>query len=252
MAAGRVGGIYANSTYPVEFLLDNLKIECNVIESAAESGVDKFLFLGSSCIYPKFAPQPLREDYLLSGPLEKTNEAYALAKIVGIKLCGFYNHQYQKQFLSAMPCNLYGPNDNYHPTDSHVLPALIRRFHLAKEKADPQVVIWGSGTPQREFLYSIDCARACVFLMEKYGPSEVGELINIGSGHEWTIKEMVEIVKRVVGYEGGVVYDTSKPDGTPRKIMDGSRIRSLGWSPVVPFEEGLKIAYADFLKTERT
>ncbi|MBF0364239.1 MAG: GDP-L-fucose synthase [Oligoflexia bacterium] len=248
IAAAKVGGIHANSTYPVQFLLDNLKIECNLIESSAKYEAEKVLFLGSSCIYPRLAPQPLKEEYLLTGLLEPTNEAYAISKIAGIKLCRAYYRQYGKNFISVMPCNLYGPNDNYHPTESHVLPALIRRFHFAKLNNDKEVVVWGTGKPLREFLYSLDCAEACLFLMENCDASEIGEFINIGSGREYPIASLVEYVKKTVGYQGNIVFDHTKPDGTPRKVMDISRITALGWRPKFCLEDGLALAYEDFLK----
>lgn len=246
LAAAKVGGIYANSTYPVDFLLDNLKIQNNIFESSHRHSVKKFMFLGSSCIYPKNAPQPIKEEYLLSSKLEQTNEPYALAKICGIKMANAYNRQYNTNYLSVMPCNLYGINDNYHPENAHVVPMLIRRFHEAKMRGDKKVEAWGSGTPLREFLFSDDLASACVYLMENKNAPDVGEFINIGSGRERTIKEIVELVKKTVGFEGEIEWDASKPDGTPRKLMDVSKINSLGWTSTIELEEGLKIAYNDF------
>ena len=248
LAAAKVGGIYANNTYPVDFLLNNLKIQNNIFESAFKYKVSKFMFLGSSCIYPKNAPQPIKEEYLLSSKLEPTNEPYALAKICGIKLANAYNRQYGTNYISVMPCNLYGIGDNYHPENAHVVPMLIRRFHEAKMRGDKTVSAWGTGTPLREFLFSDDLASACVYLMENKNVDEIGEFINIGSGKERTIKEIVELVKKTVGFEGEVIWDKTKPDGTPRKLMDVSRINSLGWKAQVELEEGLKIAYKDFLE----
>ena len=248
LAAAKVGGIYANNTYPVDFLLKNLKIQNNIFESSFKHKVKKFMFLGSSCIYPKNAPQPIKEEYLLSSKLEPTNEPYALAKICGIKLANAYNRQFGTNYISVMPCNLYGIGDNYHSENAHVVPMLIRRFHEAKMHGDKTVTAWGTGTPLREFLFSDDLARACVYLMENKNANEIGEFINIGSGKEKTIKEIVELVKKTVGFEGEVVWDKTKPDGTPRKLMDVSRINALGWSAQVELEDGLKIAYQDFLE----
>ncbi len=248
LAAAKVGGIYANNTYPVDFLLKNLKIQNNIFESSFKHKVKKFMFLGSSCIYPKNAPQPIKEEYLLSSKLEPTNEPYALAKICGIKLANAYNRQFGTNYISVMPCNLYGIGDNYHSENAHVVPMLIRRFHEAKLRGDKTVTAWGTGTPLREFLFSDDLARACVYLMENKNANEIGEFINIGSGKEKTIKEIVELVKKTVGFEGEVIWDKTKPDGTPRKLMDVSRINALGWSAQVELEEGLKIAYQDFLE----
>ncbi len=248
LAAAKVGGIYANNTYPVDFLLKNLKIQNNIFESSFKHKVKKFMFLGSSCIYPKNAPQPIKEEYLLSSKLEPTNEPYALAKICGIKLANAYNRQFGTNYISVMPCNLYGIGDNYHSENAHVVPMLIRRFHEAKMRGDKTVTAWGTGTPLREFLFSDDLARACVYLMENKNADEIGEFINIGSGKEKTIKEIVELVKKTVGFEGEVIWDKTKPDGTPRKLMDVSRINALGWSAQVELEEGLKIAYQDFLE----
>ncbi len=247
LAAAKVGGIYGNSTYPVDFMLENLKIQNNIIENAYKTGVKKLLFLGSSCIYPRETPQPMKEEYLLTSPLEKTNEPYALAKICGIKLCDAYNRQYGTDYISVMPCNLYGLNDNYHPKNAHVLPMLIRRFHEAKEEGLKEVVVWGTGTPKREFMYAGDLASAVVYLMENKSAKEIGEFVNIGTGDEITIWELANLVKKVVGYEGELVLDKTKPDGTMRKTMDVSRIKSLGWSAKVSIEEGVKIAYQDFL-----
>jgi len=261
LAAAKVGGIYANNTYPADFIYSNLMVECNVIHSAYKSGVKKLLFLGSSCIYPKYAPQPMKEEYLLSGKLEPTNEPYALAKIAGIKLCEAYNRQHGTDFISCMPTNLYGTNDNYDPMNSHVIPALIRRFHEAKIKIKAEaedkvyqsqpdiysqpVVIWGTGTPRREFLYVDDLADACVYLMKHYSGSET---INVGSGSEVTIRELTEIIKEVTGFEGDIVFDSSKPDGTPRKLLDTSRLNALGWEARTGLKEGLKLAYDDYCK----
>ncbi len=245
LAAAKVGGIHANDTYPAEFLYDNLMIEANIIHNSYLSGVIKLLFLGSSCIYPKLADQPIKESSLLTGPLEPTNEWYAIAKIAGIKMCKAYNKQYGTNFISVMPTNLYGINDNYHPENSHVLPALIRRFHEAKINNLPEVVMWGTGKPLREFLFADDLADACVFLMDDYSDNEH---INIGSGKEISIQRLAETVAEVVGYKGKLVNDISKPDGTPRKLMDSSRLFALGWKPKTEFVDGIRIAYEDFLK----
>lgn len=247
LAAAKVGGIVANNTYRAEFLFDNLMIETNIIDSAYHNNIKKLLFLGSSCIYPKLAPQPLKEEYLLTGLLEETNEPYAIAKITGIKLCEAYRDQYGANFISAMPTNMYGIGDNYHPQNSHVLPALIRKFHEAKENNIPAVTIWGTGTPMREFLYADDLAEACIFLMNEYNGRE---LVNIGSGTDLTIKELAELIKDVVAYEGELNFDTSKPDGTPRKLMDVSKIHSLGWQHKIALKEGIYLAYQDFLNKE--
>ncbi|MBP9097493.1 MAG: GDP-L-fucose synthase [Ferruginibacter sp.] len=244
LAAAKVGGIVANNTYRADFLYDNLMIVSNIVHAAYKNNVTKLLFLGSSCIYPKMAAQPIKEEYLLTGPLEYTNEPYAIAKIAGIKLCESYRDQYGANFISVMPTNLYGINDNYHPENSHVLPALIRKFHEAKESGKPDVQIWGSGMPKREFLFADDLAEACLFLMENYNEKEI---INIGCGEDVTIRELAETVKEVIGFTGNLVYDTSKPDGTPRKLMDVTRIHSLGWHHKTPLKEGMKIAYQDFL-----
>ena len=243
-AAARVGGIVANSEKPVEFLLENLTIQNNLIEAAADFGCAKFLFLGSSCIYPKHAPQPIREDALLTGPLEPTNDAYALAKIAGIKLCQAYAREYGKTFLSAMPTNLYGPHDNFDLHTSHVLPALIHKVHEAKKSGARQIEVWGSGTPRREFLHADDLADACVFLLKNY---DSPELINIGSGTDVTIRELAELVCEILGFDGTLVFDPTKPDGTPRKLMDSSRLFHLGWKPRIPLREGIADAYAWFL-----
>lgn len=247
LAAAKVGGIHANNTYRAEFLYDNLLMEANIIHAAWQHGVQKLLFLGSSCIYPKMAPQPLREDYLLTGPLEPTNEPYAIAKIAGIKLCEAYRDQYGANFISVMPTNLYGIGDNYHPENSHVLPALIRRFHEAKINQAPSVTIWGSGTPRREFLFSEDLADACLFLMQHYHEKA---LINIGVGEDLSILELAERIKEVVGYSGPISTDPSKPDGTPRKLMDVSKLHGLGWKHKTGLREGIERAYRDFI--ERT
>jgi GDP-L-fucose synthase len=242
LAAAKVGGILANDTYRAEFLYDNLMIEANVIHSAHQVGVTKLMFLGSSCIYPKMAPQPLREDALLTGLLEPTNEPYAIAKIAGIKLCDAYRSQYGCNFVSAMPTNLYGLNDNYHPQNSHVLPAMIRRFHEAQRDGLPAVTIWGSGTPRREFLHVDDLADACFFLMKNY--DEPG-LVNIGVGHDISILELAQLVSRIVGYEGRIEHDLSKPDGTPRKLMDVSKLHGLGWKAKMGLEEGVRTVYEE-------
>lgn len=244
-AAGRVGGILANSRHPAEFLFQNLQVQNNVIHGAYQAGVRKLLFLGSSCIYPRLAPQPLKEEYLLSGPLEPTNEWYAVAKIAGIKMCQAYRRQYGCDFISAMPTNMYGPNDNYDLQGSHVLPALIRKFHEAKVANAPTVTCWGTGSPLREFLYSDDLARACVFLLENYSEEQ---FINVGSGSEVSVRELTETIKRVIGFSGQIVWDKTKPDGTPRKLMDSSRLFALGWRPQVELESGIRLAYQDFLK----
>lgn len=248
LAAAKVGGIVANNTYRAEFIYDNLMIEANIIHYAYKSGVKKLMFLGSSCIYPKLATQPLTEDSLLTGLLEETNEPYAIAKIAGIKMCDAYRSQYGCNFISVMPTNLYGPNDNYDLKNSHVLPALIRKFFEAKEEGKSEVVVWGSGTPKREFLYADDLADACLFLMQEY--NEPG-LVNVGVGEDLTIKELAELVKEIVGFEGDIVFDSSKPDGTPRKLMDVSKLHSFGWKHRISLEEGIKKAYADFLKKHK-
>jgi GDP-L-fucose synthase len=260
LAAAKVGGIVANNTYPAEFIRDNLAIQTNIIHAAYQNNVQRLLFLGSSCIYPKLAPQPMKEEYLLTGPLEPTNRPYALAKIAGIEMCWSYNRQYGTKYLAVMPTNLYGPGDNYHPENSHVIPALIRRFHQAKQNNAPSVTVWGTGTPRREFLYSDDMADACVFLMnlpdEKFesllgsDETETGRfeppLVNIGVGEDVTIRELAEMVKQVVGYKGEIVFDPMKPDGTPRKLMDVGRISAIGWSAGTDIGTGLTAAYSDF------
>jgi GDP-L-fucose synthase len=244
LAAAKVGGILANDTYPADFLWENLAIELNVIDASHRHGVEKLLFLGSSCIYPKFAPQPMKEEYLLTGELEPTNEPYAVAKIAGIKLCQAYNVQHRADFISVMPTNLYGPGDNFDLHTSHVLPALIRKFHEAKESGEPAVTVWGTGAPRREFLHADDLADACVYLMDEYSGSEP---INVGVGEDISIKELAELVREVVGYAGEIVHDTTKPDGTPRKLLDVSKLHGLGWRAKVPLGEGIERTYAWFL-----
>jgi GDP-L-fucose synthase len=246
LAAAKVGGIMANNIYRAEFLYDNLQIQSNCIHAAWENKVKKLMFLGSSCIYPKLAPQPLKEEYLLTGELEPTNEPYAIAKITGIKMCDAYRSQYGCHFISVMPTNLYGTNDNYDLNNSHVLPALIRKFHEAKIRNDPFVTIWGSGTPKREFLHADDLADACYFLMQQF--DEPG-FINIGYGNDIEIKDLALLIKRIVGYSGTIRHDLSKPDGTPRKLMDSSKLEKLGWKPSIDLESGIELAYQDFLKT---
>ncbi|MBK7121984.1 MAG: GDP-L-fucose synthase [Chitinophagaceae bacterium] len=248
LAAAKVGGIIANNTYRADFLYDNLMIVSNIIHAAYKNNVKKLLFLGSSCIYPKLAEQPIRESSLLTGPLEYTNEPYAIAKIAGIKLCETYRDQYGANFISVMPTNLYGINDNYHPENSHVLPSLIRRLHEAKVSGSKEVVIWGTGNPRREFLYADDLADACLFLMETYNEKEI---INIGCGEDLTIKELATLVKSVTGYEGDFIFDTSKPDGTPRKLLDVSKLSALGWHYKTSLEAGMNIAYQDFLTKQK-
>jgi GDP-L-fucose synthase len=245
LAAAKVGGIVANNTYRADFLYDNLVIQNNIIHNSYLTGVKKLLFLGSSCIYPKLAPQPLKEEYLLTGLLEPTNEPYAIAKIAGIKLCDAYRDQYNCDFISVMPTNLYGYNDNYHPENSHVLPALIRKFHEAKINGVKEVVVWGSGSPMREFLFADDLADACFYLMQTYSEPS---LINIGTGEDITIKDLALLIKQIVGFEGDLVFDSSKPDGTPRKLMDVSKLHSRGWKHSIELPEGISLAYADFLK----
>ena len=247
LAAAKVGGILANNTYRAEFLYDNLMIESNIIHSAYKTGVKKLLFLGSSCIYPKLAPQPLKEEYLLSGYLESTNEPYAIAKITGIKLCDAYRSQYGCNFISAMPTNLYGPNDNYNLQGSHVLPALIRKFHEAKVNDEPTVEVWGTGSPMREFLHANDLADACFFLMENYNDEL---FVNIGTGEDVTIREAAELIKDIVGFEGELRWNTEKPDGTPRKLMDVSRLHEMGWKHKTELRQGLEMTYQDFLANE--
>ncbi|MDO8348210.1 MAG: GDP-L-fucose synthase [Rugosibacter sp.] len=260
LAAAKVGGIHANDTYPAEFIRDNLAIQTHVIHAAYKNNVRRLLFLGSSCIYPRDCPQPIKEEYLLTGPLEPTNRPYALAKIAGIEMCWSYNRQYGTKFLAAMPTNLYGPGDNYHPENSHVIPALIRKFHEAKQNNASSVTVWGTGTPRREFLYSDDMADACVFLMnlpdEQYqtllgsDEAKTGKfeppLVNIGTGTDVTIKELAETIRNVVGYAGEIVFDPTKPDGTPRKLMDVGRLHAMGWRAGMRLKQGLANAYADF------
>ena len=243
LAAAKVGGILANNTYKADFLYDNVMMEANVIEGSRRAGVEKLLFLGSSCIYPKHAPQPMSEDVLLTGELEPTNEPYAIAKIAGLKLCDAYRDQHGCNFISAMPTNLYGPGDNYHPENSHVLPALVRRFHEAKVNGASEVVCWGTGSPRREFLHVDDLAQACLHLMDVHNDDG---WVNVGTGEDVTIKELAETVARVVGYEGELVWDTTKPDGTPRKLLDVSKMTSLGWRATTPLERGIEAVYVDF------
>jgi len=244
LAAAKVGGIVANNTFRAEFIYDNLQIQNNVIHNSYLNGVKKLMFLGSSCIYPKLAPQPLKEEYLLTGLLEPSNEPYAIAKIAGIKMCDAYRDQYGCNFISVMPTNLYGYNDNYHPQNSHVLPALLRRFHEAKLQKAPFVSIWGTGSPKREFLFADDLAEACYYLMENY--NEAG-LVNIGTGEDLSIKDLALLIKRIIGFEGEIQFDASKPDGTPRKLMDVTKLHSKGWRHKIELEEGIKLAYQDFL-----
>jgi len=255
LAAAKVGGIHANNTYPAEFVFQNLAIQTNVIEAAYRSGVRRLLFLGSSCIYPRDCPQPIKEEYLLTGPLEPTNRPYAIAKIAGIEMCWSYNRQYGTRYLCAMPNNMYGPGDNYDLQTSHVLPALIRKFHEAKTRGERSVVVWGSGTPLREFVYSDDMADACIFLASLEDERAKGILddarppiVNIGWGKDLSIRELAERIRKVVGGDPAIVYDPSKPDGTPRKLLDTQRLHSLGWQPSIGLEEGLRSAYASFLK----
>ncbi len=244
LAAAKVGGIQANSEAPADFMYQNMMLEMNVIHSAWRTGCRKLEFLGSSCIYPRMAPQPMKEDCLLTSPLEETNEAYALAKIAGLKYCAYLNKQYGTDYISVMPTNLYGPNDNYHPEHSHVLPALIRRFHEAKEAEAPSVTCWGDGSPLREFLYVDDLANLCVYLMNHYSGDET---VNAGSGKEISIRELAELVARVVDYRGEILWDTSKPNGTPRKLLDVSKAAALGWRYEMELEDGIRLAYQDFL-----
>jgi GDP-L-fucose synthase len=252
IAAARVGGIHANNTYPAEFIYSNLMVQANVIHAAYTHGVRKLLFLGSSCIYPRLAPQPMREEALLTGTLEPTNEPYALAKIAGIKLCESYNRQYGTDYRSVMPTNLYGPGDNYHPENSHVVPAMLRRFHEAKLAGTPSVAVWGTGTPRREFLYVDDMAAACVRVMEmdaakwEANTSPMQRLLNVGYGSDVSIAELAHAVAKAVGYEGKITFDINRPDGAPRKLIDSSRLHALGWQPKVGLEQGLALAYADF------
>jgi GDP-L-fucose synthase len=247
LAAAKVGGIVANDTYPADFIRENLAIQLNVIDAAQRNGVEKLLFLGSSCVYPKHAPQPMKEEYLLTGPLEPTNEAYAIAKIAGIRMCQAYRRQYGSRFISVMPTNLYGPNDNFDLETSHVLPALIRRFHEAKQAGAASVTLWGTGTPRREFLHVDDLADACVHLMHTY---DDGELVNIGWGEDISIRELAELVARVVGYEGEVEWDATKPDGTPRKLLDTGRLKGLGWTPRIGLEDGVRGTYGWYVNTD--
>jgi GDP-L-fucose synthase len=247
LAAAKVGGILANDSYPADFLFDNLAIETNVIQAAHLANVERLVFLGSSCIYPKFAAQPIKEDALLTGPLEPTNEWYAIAKIAGIKMCQAYRRQYGRRYIAVMPSNLYGLNDNFDLSTSHVLPALVRKFHAAKTAGDPEVVVWGTGTPLREFLYVDDLADAVVFLMDRY---DRGEPINCGTGSEVSIRQLAEMIGRVAGFEGKLVFDIEKPDGTPRKLMDSSRLIALGWRPKTSLEEGVNEVYRWFARTQ--
>ena len=247
LAAARVGGIKANDTYPATFLYENLQIQNNVLHAAYRFEVKKLLFLGSSCIYPRLAPQPMREEHILTGPLEQTNEWYAIAKIAGIKMCQAYRRQHGCNFIAAMPTNMYGPNDNFDLESSHVIPAVIRRFHEAKTRSAPEVVCWGTGTPRREFLFSEDLARACLFLIQNYDEEQ---FINVGFGSDVTIKELAELTARIVGFRGSIRWDTSMPDGTPRKLLDSSRLTALGWKPSVSLEAGLKLTYDAFLRGE--
>jgi GDP-L-fucose synthase len=260
LAAAKVGGIHANNTYPAEFIRDNLAIQTNILHAAYKNDVKRLLFLGSSCIYPKLAPQPMKEEHLLTSELEPTNRPYALAKIAGIEMCWSYNRQYKTQYLAVMPTNLYGPGDNYHPENSHVIPALIRRFHEAKLANAPSVTVWGTGTPKREFLYSEDMADACVYLMnlpdEQFVPllgqdrnDGLAPLVNIGVGYDISIRELAETVAETVGYEGKLAFDASKPDGTPRKLMNVDRLNAMGWMATTGMREGLAVAYRDFISS---
>jgi len=250
LAAAKVGGIYANNTYPAEFIYDNLMVQTNVIHAAYRHGVKKLLFLGSSCIYPKFAPQPMKEEYLLTGELEPTNEPYAIAKIAGIKTCQAYNRQYGTDFIPVMPTNLYGPNDNFDLESSHVLPALIRKFHEAKRENMPEVEIWGTGAPKREFLHVDDLADACVFLMKNYDYRDTAPFVNIGAGEDLSIKELAELIKDVTGFAGALKFNPDKPDGTPRKLLDVSKLKALGWEAKISLADGLKKTYEWFINTE--
>lgn len=249
LAAAKVGGIHANSTYPADFIYENLQIQNNVIHNSCLAGVKKLLFLGSSCIYPKLCPQPIREEYLLSGELESTNEPYAIAKIAGIKMCESYNKQFKTSFISAMPTNIYGLGDNFHPENSHVIPALIYKTHKAKIEKQKSVKLWGTGSPKREFLYVDDLAKACIFLLENYNENKI---INVGSGVDLTIRELAEEVSRVIGFDGEIEFDPNMPDGTPRKLLDVSKIKSLGWSSTVDLKSGLKLAYDWYLKNAQS
>lgn len=250
LAAAKVGGIMANATYPGEFLYDNLMIQSNVIEASRRYGVKKLLFLGSTCIYPKMAPQPLKEESLLTGEIEPTNEPYALAKIAGIKLCNAYNKQFGTNFVSVMPTNLYGPNDNFNLETSHVLPALLRKIHEAKASGKPSVTVWGSGTPLREFLHVDDLADACVYLMERYDAEDIGEFVNVGTGEEISIRGLAEQLSEIIGFKGELLFDKTKPDGTPRKVTDITRLNDLGWYPKVVFEEGIAHTYEWYVQNE--
>jgi GDP-L-fucose synthase len=252
LAAAKVGGIQANNTYRADFIYQNLMIESNIIHAAYQNKVKKLLFLGSSCIYPKHAPQPMKEEYLLTGLLEPTNEPYAIAKIAGIKMCAAFNSQYGTNFISVMPTNLYGLGDNYDLQNSHVLPALIRKMHEAKERGNAEAVVWGSGTPRREFLYSDDLADACLFLIENVDACDIGEFINIGVGHDTTIREVAELVTEVVGFRGRLVFDAAMPDGTPQKLLDITRLSKFGWRARTSFKEGVRHVYEDFLQTVST
>ena len=249
IAAAKVGGIHANNTYPVQFLTENLQIETNLMDAAHAAGIPRLLFLGSSCVYPKLAKQPIKEEYLLTGELEKTNEAYALAKISGLKLVQAYRNQYGHNWISAMPANMYGPGDNFDLDNSHVLPALIRKFHDAKTRGEARVSLWGSGAPLREFLHADDLASACIFLLENYN-DEIA--INIGTGKDLSIKDLAELIKEIVGFDGAIEWDSSKPDGTPRKLLDVSRMTALGWSPSIGLEEGIRSTYEWFLDNQKT
>jgi GDP-L-fucose synthase len=247
LAAAKVGGILANNSYPADFIMKNLQIQCNVIDAAYRTGVKKLLFLGSSCIYPRMCPQPIKEEYLLTGELEKTNEAYALAKISGLKMCYFYKKQYGANFISVMPTNLYGPGDNFGLTNSHVLPALLRKMHEAKESGADKVEIWGTGKPLREFLYIEDMADGCVFLLENY---DGADFVNLGTGKELTIRELAELIKKVVGYQGELYFNSDKPDGTPRKLLDVSKMKRMGWTYKVELEDGIRRTYRWFLENQ--
>lgn len=248
LAAAKVGGIHANEMAPAEFMYINLAIETNVIHSAYKNQVKKLLFMGSGCIYPRIVPQPIREDYLLTAPLEKTNEAYAIAKIAGLKMCEFYNRQYGTDYISVMPCNLYGPGDNYHPENSHVIPALLRKFHEAKINKSPQVIMWGTGSAMREFLHIDDIADASYFLMQNYSGDEC---VNIGCGRDMSIRELGELIRDIVGYRGEIIYDPSYPDGTPRKLLDSSKLFAMGWRPSISLREGLKETYLDYIENSK-
>ena len=251
LAAGRVGGITANANYPARFIYDNLAIEVNVIDASHRHGVDKLLFLGSSCIYPKLAPQPMKEEYLLTGTLEPTNEPYAIAKIAGLKMCAAYNREHGTEYLCVMPTNLYGPGDNFDPETSHVLPALIRKVHEAKERDSQEIVLWGSGEPLREFLHSDDLADACIHLMERHRAADLGEFVNIGAGREISIRELAMLIAEIAGYRGRLAYDTSKPDGTPRKLLDSSRLTALGWNARIALREGITAVFAEYAAAHR-